>query len=221
MAYNIRKIKNGDKVAGGNYFLDANIWIKVLRPPNNPSNEDLLYINFFDNFIKSEHSPKIYMPSLLVSEIINRLMRMVGMPQFIKDKGIDLATVDSRFYKEKYRGTTEFARDYELLIDDINLYADYIIAVQDGFGEMHPWNEIVVPVPKNLDFNDFYYYQFCLKNNLKLVTDDIDFYVEDLEIFTANNRLYKKMTDNVIPITSSTSAFHDALAALKKKMEGE
>ncbi len=56
------------------YFLDANIWILILKSPLNPRSRETQYLKFFESLLEKKIS--IYAHSLLLSEIFNRIMRI-------------------------------------------------------------------------------------------------------------------------------------------------
>jgi predicted nucleic acid-binding protein len=186
MAYNIRHIDNA-RLQKKKYFFDANLWLTILRPKINPSNRDQKYLNFFKRFCESLQKPKIVLTSLVLSEVINRYLRQVGMIKYAKSKGIE--NVDSSFYKLQYRPSLEFVADYSNLCEDIKAYQDHYELVNDGLANDIKQKHILTSPPSGLDFNDLYFYMFAKKNNYSIVTDDKDFFVQDVEILTYNQQL--------------------------------
>ena len=134
---------------------------------------------------------------LVLSEVINRYLRDVGMNKFIKKN--KFTDVDSRFYKEKYRPSDQFKIDYELLCDDIKNFSNHYEFIPDKLGEEFKSKHILSSPPKGLDFNDHYYYLLAKKENYSIVTDDGDFFVKDVEVLTFNSTLYQKMKDSIKP----------------------
>lgn len=196
MAYNISLLDN-HSIEKKKYFFDANIWLIILKPPFELTPHQKKYLDFVEKFMKSSQNPKIVIPSLVLSEVINRYLRDVGMNKFIKKN--KFTDVDSRFYKEKYRPSDQFKIDYKLLCDDIKNYNNHYEFIPDKLGEEFKSKHILSSPPKSLDFNDHYYYLLAKKENYSIVTDDGDFFVEDVEILTLNSTLYQKMKDSVIP----------------------
>lgn len=193
MAYNyskLDKIKAKDNV---NYFLDANIWLKVLNPKRNPSTKDKAYVNFVDS-IRNNTKSKIVVPSLVLSEVINRIIREVHFQKHIdkikKTKPKFKPSPD--YYKKHFRSSEEYRAAYISLCNDIKNHHKSITLINDGLGSDFKFKHILKNPPTGLDFNDFLYYNICKKNNYTLVTDDKDFWVEDVKILTQSDFLYNK-----------------------------
>jgi PIN domain. len=196
MAYNISLLDN-HTIEKKKYFFDANIWLMILKPPVTLKPYQKQYLDFVEKFMKSSQNPKIVIPSLILSEVINRYLRDVGMNIFIDKNGF--TNVNSRFYKEIYRPSEQFKIDYELLCDDIKSYSKHYEFIPDKLGEEFKSKHILSSPPKGLDFNDHYYYLLAKKEKYSIVTDDGDFFVEDVEILTLNSTLYQKAKDSVKP----------------------
>lgn len=176
-----------------NYFLDANIWLKILNPKVKASHKDKVYRNFFDSIISNSKS-KIVLPSLVLSEVINRILREVHMGKYIaKQKQLDPSfKEDSGFYKSVFRKTEDFRIAYNLVCDEIKNYHSSISLINDGLGSEFKFKHILKDPPSGLDFNDYYYYNICKKKGYVLVTDDKDFWVEDVMILTQSDTLYNR-----------------------------
>lgn len=201
MAYNIFHL-DSPKLKTKLYLFDANLWIKVLMPAFNQKPRDEKYRKFLKKFTEDDANPKIALTSLILSEVINRLMREVAMNKYIREKGIDKTTISKGFYKETYRGTDHFKQQYELLCDDIKAYHNSYELVSDELGKTIMSRHIISSPPTGLDFNDYYYYQLAKKKGYAIITDDADFFVEDVEILTYNDTLYQKYKDQIKPTTS-------------------
>lgn len=196
MAYNI-KLLNGHTIGKKKYFFDSNIWLIIVKPKMVPTDREQRYIDFVENFKTSTQNPKIVIPALMLSEIINRYLHDVGMPKF-KAKNPLIAELP-KFYKEHYRQSDQFKIDYELICDDIKSYNKYYELIPDNLGIDFKTKHLLSNPPKGLDFNDHYYYLMAKKRGYTIVTDDADFFVEDVDVLTYNNKLYKRGTDSVIP----------------------
>lgn len=186
MPYNIRNLDFAN-LQKKNYFFDANLWLKILKPPFNLSKRDEKYLDFFEKFSNSINKPAIAVTALLLSEVINRYLRDVTYSQFCKKKG--QLNVPKSYYKEVYRCSEQFRKDYISLCEDIKAYQNLYKLFSDGFGMEIRQKDILTSPPVSLDFNDFYYYKMALQNNFTIVTDDKDFFVPDVEILTYNNQL--------------------------------
>lgn len=181
-------LKNGEC-----YLLDANIWLKVLMPKNKPSYNDKEYISFFNRIVENT-KVRIILPALVVSEVINRVMRNVYYKKHLikLKKEIPSFKEDSRYYKDVFRNSEEYRIGYILICDEIKNYSTSIDLINDEFGSTFKFKHILKDPPANLDFNDYYYYNLCKKKNYFLVTDDKDFWIENIKVVTMNKTLLDK-----------------------------
>jgi predicted nucleic acid-binding protein len=187
MAYNIKHIDSAG-LQKRQYLFDANLWLKILKPKFNLPPKDIKYLDFFEKFKNHPQHPKIALTALILSEVINRYLRDVTFKKFCKKN----PGVDSTHYKEVYRPSQQFQSDYISLCEDIKAYEDYYNLIPDGLSTDVKQKDILTSPPVNLDFNDLYYYRLALKHGFTIVTDDKDFFVEDVEILTYNNQLIEK-----------------------------
>ncbi len=178
------------------YFLDANIWIKILKPPFNISAKDQKYITFVESFKGHILNPKIVIPSLLLSEIINRYLRDVSFPIFCNKTGIKREPAN---FKQFYRTTPQYLSDYVSLCEDIKAYQNYFELIPDELTTTIKQKHILTNLPANIDFNDHYYYLLAKNNKFTIVTDDGDYFVEDVDIITQNNDLVSRAKALVKP----------------------
>lgn len=176
-----------------NYFLDANIWIFVLKSKINLNSRDQDYINFFETF-KVEKSAKIYVPVLLLSEVINRYLRDVACKKFAQKSNYDINKVDGIYYKNVFRPTKEFSKSYLDLCDNFLAFKELISIefIPDLFSTKITEDDVLSNASPGLDFNDHYYFLLAKKHALSIVTDDADFIVDDVEIITRNKKLIDK-----------------------------
>ena len=195
MPYNIRNIDNVS-LQKKRYFFDANLWLKILKPPFDLSPRDKKYLDFFEKFRNSPNSPKIVVTALLLSEVVNRYLREVTFPIFCRKKGIHIP--DKSYYKEVYRGSQDFQSDYISLCEDIKAYQNFYELVPDGLGTDIRQKDILTSPPQHLDFNDHYYYNLALKHGYIIVTDDKDFFVEDVEVLSYNNQLLERAKSSIV-----------------------
>ncbi|MBS1778135.1 MAG: hypothetical protein JST70_02350 [Bacteroidetes bacterium] len=202
MAYNIRNIRNVTLQKKG-YFFDANLWLLFLKPPNELSQRQLSYLQFFEDFKSNQNCPKIIVTALLFSEIINRYLRDVTYPRFYR-KEKHQQDPGKNYYKTVYRTSQQYKIDYALLCDDIRSYQEYCTLVNDELGSKITIDSLFAVPAKGLDFNDNYYCLLSKEHNYAIVTDDQDFFVEDIEILTLNGQLLEKAKNSIkikIPIT--------------------
>lgn len=206
MAYHISHLDNVT-LKKQLYFFDANMWIKILKPPFNLKGRDKKYLEFFEKFKSSAVHPKIAVTSLVLGEVINRIMREVAMSKYLKQEGLEPGKVNKGYYKEVYRGTDHFKGQYALLCDDIKGYHNKYEFVSDSFGEDIRTKDILTRPAYGLDFNDNYYVLLAKKYGFPIITDDGDFFVEDVEVMTYNDTLYQRGKNAVIvkSLTSTTN----------------
>lgn len=193
MAYKIESVFNHKIVSGNYYFLDANIWINILTAPQTPSYRIKSYLDFFEKLLITK-DVKIVMPMLLISEVVNRVIRDVNYHSFLKKNGLNYSNVDRTYFKEKFRPSQDYIDSYNVLIDDINSYNPIIEFVSDGLGVELSNHDILENIDQYFDFNDNFYYQLAIKRNYIVVTDDGDFWRENVVIITNNKTLLEKQT---------------------------
>lgn len=181
-------IKNQEK-----YFLDANIWLKVLAPKNKLSYKDKGYLAFFEKLVNNTKS-RIIVPALVVSEVINRIIREVHYKKHLMavERKTPGFVLPEGYYKNVFRNTVDYRIAYNLICDDIKSYNTSIDLVNDEFGSTFKFKHVMSNPPASLDFNDYYYYNLCKKKGYFLVTDDKDFWVEDVNIVTMSDTLLDK-----------------------------
>ena len=196
MAYYIKHIDHAG-LQKKKYFFDANLWLKILKPPFNLSNRDQKYLDFFEKFKNHPQHPKIAVTALVLSEVINRYLRDVSFKKFCKKSGVADPPPPS-YYKEVYRSSQQFQADYVSLCEDIKAYQNYYELIPDGLASDIKQKDILTSPPVNLDFNDLYYYKLALKHGFVIVTDDKDFFVEDVEVLTYNHQLVEKAKATVV-----------------------
>jgi predicted nucleic acid-binding protein len=174
------------------YFIDANVWIYAMQNPNSLKHWENKYANFFFDIIDSDldPQPKIILPSLLISEIINTYLRQIALSEYKRDNGI--SAIDKFDFKRNYRTTQHYKDNLEQICDDILGYKSSIDFVSDDLMVKNP--EIILNVPSsNFDYNDYIYYCMCQNigatTSLAMITNDSDMDVSDIKILTENRTL--------------------------------
>jgi predicted nucleic acid-binding protein len=194
MGYNIQDIRK-ETHPQGEFLFDANVWFYILNPPITITKEIKDYFEFLERIqtATQKPQPKIVIPSLILSEVINRYLRSVGMKIFFEEN----RTKESYFnekkdrYKDVYRQSKQFEIDYENICADIKSYNNITKFIDDEFASFKQ-KYILKSPPTGLDFNDFYYWELAKKNNYTIVTHDSDFYVPDVKILTSNRKLLNR-----------------------------
>ncbi len=184
------------------YFIDANIWLKILVPKNNTSYKDKNYRLLFDKIVANTKT-RIVVPALVISEVINRIIREVYFQKHIRSikKRNPSFIPPSDYYKNVFRSSLEYRIAYNLICDEIKNYITSIDLINDEFGTTFKFKHLLKNPPVNLDFNDYYYYNLCKKKSYYLVTDDKDFWVEDVDVITLSKTLLDKYIATLIKPT--------------------
>ncbi|WBU89332.1 hypothetical protein [Cellulophaga omnivescoria] len=187
MAYNIRNLRNHN-VGDYNYFLDANIWIKKLKPKLGHINKkDKTYSDLFDKIVEC-HNSKIFITPLLISEILNVCLH-IDFQNFLTDikKSFSNKKEEKHYMKFNYRPSQEYRDSYLNLLDDISAFEHKLHSAEDSFNKVNLSN--LLAFPEKLDFNDFYYQNIFNNTSIKFITDDEDFCVQNIDVFSLNQRL--------------------------------
>jgi hypothetical protein len=189
VAFNITRLTTATPVHNRMYFLDANVWIYALQYIITPSSNhwEQVYVDFFEDLINDTIQPKILMPSVLFSEIVNTYIRQVALEDFKNTSGI----LNPNF-KRDFRPTPEYLNAYHSILDDLNSYKSCIQFIDDS-NILSPLPHFLSRAFTNIDFNDKYYYHLLkeLSKNtaITIVTNDGDFHIEDIPILTVNRDL--------------------------------
>lgn len=189
--HNIQNISRST-VQSTNYFVDANVWIYSLQGDTTLQHWQQRYSDFFYDIIESsiDPKPKVIIPSLLFSEVLNTWLTNISLPEY---KAINGISNNERFsFKRDYRPTLHYRENYEKICDDILSMKDSLTFINDSRIVSHP-PLYIAPVVDPFDFNDYFYYKICQQfqtdNSLTILTNDSDFQINDIPIITANRHL--------------------------------
>lgn len=189
MAFLIEDIRTTSPKPGQLYLFDANVWLAVLDI-NFTSTFSQYYTNFFEEVLKNNLQPKasIVIPSLLLSEIMNRLMNDIYYKEFClknpKPESISKAT----HYKKTYRTSKEYQYDFSSACQSIRSYHQHVKLLSDHLDKF-TFKALTKKIPLHLDFNDHIYCQIAKSQNLAIVTADKDYSIDDIIIITSNPHL--------------------------------
>jgi hypothetical protein len=189
VAYNISKLKANTPIINSLYFLDANVWVYALQYLESPSPNywEQVYVDFFDDLINERSQPKILMPSVLVSEIINTYIRDVPFKEFKNKTG----KLDAHFKKD-FRPSSDYLIAYHSILDDLKSYKNCIQFIDDSC-ILNPSPQFLSKDFTDVDFNDKYYFHLLKELSkttpLTIVTNDGDFHIEDIPILTVHKDL--------------------------------
>ena len=184
------------------YFLDTNVWLIIINSFANPNYFEQQYINFFDSLVnkfdeiskeelrinfKSKGKevtlakPEILVTPMLLSELFNAYTRS-------EFREWDSFNGNDNDFKKDYRPTTEHDAAIKKFSSDFFAYEDVLTLTDEKIEEVDPF-EIIKNFPGNTDFNDHYYYLYCLEMDASLVTNDGDFICQSIEVLTAHKDL--------------------------------
>lgn len=206
MAYPIYPIKGYIPENNPNYFCDANVWIAILKyfGLGGVTPDEVPYQDFFEAIINLnenndpeavkhiKYKPKIFLTSMLLSEIINTYMRKVAMRSFFGG-GVTYKSLD---YKKDYREnpTSDYKKQIGTFTSDLASFQDYVILINDDFSNIDPFSFLPSLSSQSTDFNDLYYYHLLKGKGVPFVTNDKDCLFQDIPIITNHSALLKHST---------------------------
>lgn len=185
---NITKLARA-RVTSTNYFVDTNVWIYAIQGDGLLEPWQRHYSDFFYDIIDShlDPLPKILMPTLLFSEILNTYLKQIALDEYKTINGIPKGT--SLNFKNDYRPTQHYKESYEKVCDDIYGLRTSINFIGDQSVLTDP-PLYLNPAIASFDFNDYFYYQICKEfqksKSVTILTHDSDFRITDIPIVTAN-----------------------------------
>ncbi len=154
------KILPEDKV-----FIDTNILIFLFSPSFVNSREYQVekYSSIYNKLLANQS--ELYVNELVISEFINRCMRI----DFERNFNIS----DKKDYKKDYRPSEEYDTTLKIVLKQVKKILKSVNQINDDFTNF----DIVKSVDTYLksDFNDLIIAETVTKNNLKLLSDDGDF----------------------------------------------
>ena len=160
---NIKHINGYNISADEKFFIDANVWLYMYGPIGDYDEKAVQkYSSFFEKITSSGN--EIYTCSSLISEVLNRYMRIEF--QIAKEEdGIE-------DYKKDFRNNSEYEEviaSIEMIIKEKIL--DKCVQISDQFDS---FNYDSTYLNNGLDFNDALYCHLAIQNGLKIVTHDKD-----------------------------------------------
>ena len=164
---NLYKFKSTDKI-----LIDANILLFLFYPISTYSSKIDTYTDIFEA-LKANDS-KLYICSSVISEFINRWLRM-DFDKNIQD------TQKTKNFKKDYRGTPRYKTVLNQILKQIEkLYKNYnITQINDSFENFDIQTSYL---DKENDFNDLLICHISNKYNLQILTDDKDFQKLDAKL---------------------------------------
>jgi predicted nucleic acid-binding protein len=154
------KIAQNEKV-----FIDTNILIYLFSPNfvSSGSTQIDKYSKILELLLAKD--AQIYISSVVVSEFINRILR------------IDYETHKSTYpdFKYDYRPSNEYKTTLRLILRELKKILKISYTINDDFDGFDILDWYSKDVNNDLDFNDLHIAYIVDKNNLKLLTNDSDF----------------------------------------------
>ena len=165
----VANLKNYNPTKGKIFLFDANIWIALCWPDYQhfSTNHSDLISTFLDKCIKMKC--KILLPSIVVSEIINRIFR--NEHKLYSQNNHPLNYKDFR----KTTAATDVIKDIRtvFLSQLIRLEERGVIEkIEDSFFEFSI--STALEQLNQIDFNDLLILEICKKQDIYLVTNDSD-----------------------------------------------
>lgn len=161
---NVKYINGYNIESNEKFFIDANIWLYMYCPIGDYNTKVVeKYSSFFDKIISSGN--EIYICSSLISEILNRYMR-IEFQLAKEENGIE-------DYKKDFRNNVNYKESIECIEKIIKeKIIDKCIQINDQFENFDYDSKYL---NNGLDFNDALYCHLAVENGLKIVTHDRDF----------------------------------------------
>lgn len=166
---------SGDKI-----LIDANVWLYLYPPPSNSkSTFAASYSRAFATLIQNGATP--FIDPMILSEYLNRYCRLEWVANF-----------SSRYPKYKdFRNSSDFLS-----------MASGAATLASGMlrnCKLHPMPTDQMDLKQAIsdfgsgmkDFNDAVLTDICKQQNLKLLTNDVDFQTGSIEVITSNPKLLK------------------------------
>ena len=155
----IHKFDKNSKV-----LIDTNILLFVFYPLNTNQNKVSKYSVVLEKL--RENSSQLFVSSLVISEFINRWLRMDFEKNFLDDER-------TKEFKKDYRVSDTYKKTINLILKTIKkIYKNYNIKnIDDSYVNFN-----ILDKYKNIyiDFNDLILIHIAERNNLKILTDDKD-----------------------------------------------
>lgn len=178
MSSNINNIDEHQYDKSDKFFFDANIWLYIYGPVANVKQQVINRYSFAWKRILSTKC-KIYVDVLILSEFINRFIRLRKnvLPEW-KEESLS-----------KYRKSNEFKVVTKEIADSCRRILDCCLTTDSGI-EHVDINTLMDQYSRGeSDFNDLIIDHICKLNNFILVTHDSDFKNSNVAILTTNKRL--------------------------------
>ena len=194
MPFQYYDIKNYKAQKDELFLFDANIWI-FYHNQVNPRHFQKPYTAFLNQLLKEQDDPSVLLPSCVLGEVLNRLLKDHYCKVFLQSPAGRAAllanpvTSDKEAYKKIYRSHLKYKQDRDHIYHSIFSYSNKLELINDGFDTV-TFDDLTTAFTE-LDFNDWNIYELAKWYNATIVSDDSDFIVENYSIVTNNKDLLK------------------------------
>lgn len=146
-------------------FIDTNILIFLFAPSFSNSKKYQVdkYSAIFEKLVEKKST--LYINATVISEFINRCMRLDFNHNFNADQSKD--------FKKDYRPSSEYQKTLDIVLKQLNKFLKRAKQINDNFESFNIISEITSN--QQSDFNDLVIADTVRKNNFKLLSDDGDF----------------------------------------------
>lgn len=182
MAERIR-IENIGDLRNKAVFFDANIWMYLFCPLGNSS--PAIIRAYSRGFAKMNKANPIFTDLTVLSEFINRYLRMAGNEFKIRNN------LDRLDYKRDFRGTTEYREALSEVYSTVKNRILKSAKVHSTLYSNDSITELLDEKELELDFNDQHITKVCQDNGFYLVSHDGDFKGSDINIVSFNRRFFE------------------------------
>ncbi len=146
-------------------FIDTNILIFLFSPSFVNSNKFQVkkYSTIFQTMVEKKCT--LYLNEVVISEFINRCMRL--------DFAHNFNTDGSKDYKRDYRSSSEYQVTLKIVLKELKKILRFTNAINDEFESFDLINQLTSNIES--DFNDLIIADTVQKKGFKLLSDDGDF----------------------------------------------
>lgn len=200
MGYQVLNINSETPHSGIRYLFDTNIWLAILDT-NFHHHSYEKYIKFFNAILADKQliDTKIVMPGILLSEIINKLMKTIYYEEYLLSHPLPASNKQNPF-KTHYRPSTQYAIDYENVCALIRDYHSKLEFISDCLSD-YTCRTLIKKLPTHMEFNDYLLCKIAERHNCTVITNDADLKYEGITVITGQ----KKLLDLIPDYSSSTS----------------
>ena len=168
-------LKDIPRIVNKTVFFDANVIIYLFWPIYDKSNNAARYASFLNALLQQKNTCAVSLT--ILSEVINRIIRL-------EQSSLKL---QAKKFKD-FRNSPEGIKVQE---DIFSIVRDTVLKTFSLTDQSFSRNDIIKYLQTDtLDFNDKIIADICRKNNMILLTHDADFMNTDIDILSANPKLY-------------------------------